>query len=211
MRDEERRKLENQLMVMGLPGLDSADLVVQMANVINAHPGFTNSHSFYLGMLNGCPGAKRREMYDALLPHLKFKVWPLDKYEQKLKEHAANVESYYDPVKIRTDEPIKFGGKEFQHVRPEDAEGVIVKVTCYKCTAEAEFYGITPVEAITVARGDGWKRDLAEQKEICPKCAAAEQPERFTGPRAPEDQARVLRAAQKREKRAARLRAALVN
>lgn len=171
MRDDERRKLENQLVVMGLSGLNSPDLVVQMANLINNHPGFTNSHAFYLGFINGCPQEKRTEMYEALRPHLKFDVWPLEKYISLLKEHASNVESYYDPVKVGT-EPIRFNGQDLQEVGSKDADACLLKLTCYKCTKSAEFYGQTVVTAITVARADGWKRDLAEQKEVCPDCAA---------------------------------------
>lgn len=210
MRDDERRKLENQLMVMGLAGLDDPELVIQMAKIINAHPGFSDPHAFYLGMLNGCPVVKRREMYDALLPHLKFKVWPLDTYERLLKEHAANVESYYAPVHVG-EEPIKFAGQEFEQVRAKDAAAVLVKVSCSKCTSEAQFYGETVVTAIQVARLDGWKRDLLNQKEICPKCAGEEAPRGFFEARTPEDDARVQRAAAKRKQRADRMRRAIAS
>lgn len=200
MQDDARRKLENQLVVMGLSKLEDPELIVEMAKLINAHPGFTNSHSFYLGFINGCEQEKRRETYDALLPHLKFKVWPLDTYIRLLKEHAANVESYYDPVKVGT-EPIKFAGNEFQQVSPGDAEGCILKLTCYKCTQSEEFYGLTPIEAITVGRADGWKRDLGMQKEICPKCAASEAPRGFFEIKTPEDDARMAKAADKRKRK----------
>jgi hypothetical protein len=201
MLSDERRKMENQLMVMGLKGLNDPELVIQMARIINDHPGFTNPHSFYLGMLGECPQEQRTQMYEALRPHLKFDVWPLEAYMRLLKEHASNVASHYDPVKI------SFADQEFKEVGREEADGVLVKVTCYKCTAFAEFYGDTVVTAITIARSDGWMRDIAEQKEVCPKCAAVEKPKPVRE-RTPEDAARQLKAIERRERKA---RKALLN
>lgn len=167
---EGRRKLENQLIVMGLNRLEDPELIPELAKLINTHPGFTNSHAFYLGMLNECNQEKRRKMYDALRPLLTFDVWPLEKYVMLLKQHAGNVESHGHPYKV-SDEPVKFGGNEFREVMPDAAEACLLKLTCYKCTGTEEFYGLTPVQAITVARDTGWVRDLAAQKEICPKCS----------------------------------------
>ncbi len=208
MRDDERRKLENQLMVMGLNGLSDPELIQQMARIINAHPGFISSHYFLIGLLNGCDQEKRREMYDALCPHFTFKPWPFDKYIQKLKEHAANVESHYNPVKVGT-EKLTHEGKEFQQVASaEEAEGVMLTMTCRACTGTANFYGLTVVDAVTVARHDGWVRDLVRQKEVCPKCAAKEleQPRGFFGIQATEENCPTLAsAAAKRKRKAERL------
>jgi hypothetical protein len=173
MQDDDRRKLENQLIVMGLNKLDDPALIPALANIINSHPGFSNPHAFYLGLLNECDQAKRTEMYEALKPHLKFRVWPLEKYVRLLKEHASNVASTWAPPKIESEkQPVKFAGKEFEEVAADSAEGCILKLTCHKCTKSEEFYGLTPVEAVTVARAEGWVRDLMLQKEICPKCPA---------------------------------------
>jgi hypothetical protein len=181
MNDEQKRKLENQLVVMGLSQLNDPELIIEMAKLINAHPGFTNSHSFFLGFINGCEQEKRTEMYNALRPYLKFDVWPLEKYVAKLKEHASNVASYYDPVQL-SDEPVKFGGKEFRQVKPGEADACILTLTCYKCTKTEDFMGLTPVEAVTVARSVGWVRDLEMQKEICPDCPAVRLDERKPWP-----------------------------
>jgi hypothetical protein len=177
MQDDARRKLENQLMVMGLNRLDDPALIPVLANIINSYPGFSNPHAFYLGLLNECDQQNRYEMYEALKPHLKFKVWPLDKYIQMLKEHASHVETHGHPYKVRDDaevskEPIKFGGKEFEQVSAADSDGCILGLTCYKCTRTEEFWGVTAVEAAMVARSVGWVRDLEKQKEICPDCPA---------------------------------------
>lgn len=178
MKDDDRRKLENQLIVMGLNRLDDPALIPVLANIVNTHPGFTNSHAFYLGLLNECDQTKRTEMYEALKPHLKFPVWPLEKYINMLKEHAGNVETHGRPVTVGEKQPIKFGGIEFEEVAADSAEGCILELTCHKCTQSAEFYGLTPVEAVSVARSEGWVRDLLLQKEICPKCPAVREVKR---------------------------------
>src|SRR5579871_1791973 len=187
---------------MGLNRLEDPELFPQLAQIINAHPGFSNSHAFYLGMLNECEQSRRREMYDALRPHLKFDVWPLEKYISLLKEHASNVESVDHPVVVGK-EPVKFAGREFREVRLDEAEGCLLKLTCYKCSKWEEFFGISPVEAVTVARGEGWKRDLALQKEVCPKCSGVE-PEKFFFEQGVEGEARLEKARLKRQRKAAR-------
>lgn len=164
MRDDERRQLESQLVVMGLNGLSDQNFVPQMAMLINQHPGFSSPHSFFIGMINECEQSKRTEMYEALRPHLKFDVWPLERYEAKLREHAANVESHSQPIAL--------GEDVYQEVAIEDATGCIVRMTCHKCTRWEEYYGDTPVEAALNARAAGWVRDVTIQKEICPKCPA---------------------------------------
>jgi hypothetical protein len=62
MNQDERRKLENQLVVMGLNRLDDPELIQEMAKLINQHPGFSNPHAFFLGFINECDQSKRREM-----------------------------------------------------------------------------------------------------------------------------------------------------
>ena len=157
MKADERRRMENQLMVMGLNRLTDPELVPQMAKLIT-------SHEFFLGMLNECDQAKRTEMYEALRPHLSFKPWPLERYIMKLKEHADAVESHGRPIQV--------GDQTFVETPMERATACLVDLTCCKCTRTATFPGNTAVEAILAAREAGWVRDVALQKEICPRCPA---------------------------------------
>lgn len=161
MNVDERRKLENQLMVMGLNRLEDPELVPQMAAIINQWGG----HDFFEAMLGECDASKRTEMYEALRPHLKFKPLPLEQYITHIKEHAANVAS--------ASEPIQVGTQKFMEVLPEDADACIATLTCYKCTRTEDFVGASPVDAAVKARSAGWVRDLVKQKEICPKCPSA--------------------------------------
>lgn len=175
MNDDDRRKMENQLIVMGLKNLTDPELVQQMARLIT-------DGGFLAGLLNECPQEKRSEMYYALKPYLPFKPLSLDHYMDFFRRRADAIDSAYSPVVIRDDafaaapvfdeNPVIIGGNKFQEVAAGDAEACVLKLTCYKCTKSEEFMGLTPVEAVTVARNMGWVRDLTMQKEICPKCPA---------------------------------------
>jgi hypothetical protein len=171
MNDDERRRLENQLIVMGLNKLTDPELVPQMAKLIP--DGGTLA-----AMLNECDQAKRGEMYYALKPYLPFKPLPLENYLDFFKRRADAIDSEYSPVRlgepVYDDSPVMMGGRKFREVSASEAEACIMKLTCHKCTKAEEFMGLTPVQAVSVARADGWKRDLALQKEICPKCAAGQ-------------------------------------
>jgi hypothetical protein len=157
MNDNQKRRLENQLIVMGLNKLNDPLLVPQMARLIP-------DHNTFLGMLNSCDKEKRTEMYEALRPHLKFQAWPLESYLIRLKEHASNLDSKFKPIKV--------GDQKFQETSRDTATGCIITLTCCKCTRFEEFYAPTPVQAMCMAREKGWVRDLVREKEICPKCPA---------------------------------------
>lgn len=171
MKENETRQVENQLMVMGLRKLNDPELIRQMANIINVHPGYRDPHAFYMGLLGECEPDQRREMYNALLPHLKFAPWPLDKYVSAIAAPTAEAESRENPIEIGS-KKVNIGGKEYAVVPEAEAEWCFLTLRCYKCTREEEFGGFTLVAAMQVARNAGWVRDIAEQKEICPKCPA---------------------------------------
>ncbi len=163
MRAADRRELENQLVRMGLNRLTNPELVPQMARLIR-------DHDWFLGMLNSCDQDKRTEMYEALRPHLKFTPYPLDVYMSKIREHAANVESWSEPIKI--------GDQEFEMVSRDQATGAVVDMKCSKCSRTASFYGDTPLEAVILARQEGWARERGIDKELCPKCPCPDRSKR---------------------------------
>jgi hypothetical protein len=160
MLDTERRKLENQLVVMGLARLEDPALVIQFAEIINRYGG----HDFFEAMLGECEPVKRGEMYEALRPHLNFKALPLEKYISNIKERAGNIASAHEPICV--------GDDKYEEVNRARAEGVVATFTCYKCTKTQDFYGESPAAAATMARSYGWVRDVFKQKEICPHCPA---------------------------------------
>jgi hypothetical protein len=163
----ERRNLENQLMVMGLGGLDSPELPSQMAMLISLqgdkYPD--GKHAFYAGMLGECDAQTRREMYEAIRPHLMFEPWPLDKYIEYVKRKSSEKESKASPISI--------GEQQYQEATQEQAVGVVAEFTCRKCTFTKRYLGTTLVDAVIMGRKDGWVKDLVMNKEMCPKCSKA--------------------------------------
>ncbi len=74
MDQDEKRKLETELTVMGLPGIDDPALVQCIADVVNGYPIPDERLDFFCEMLNECEGVKRREMYEAMRPLITIKV-----------------------------------------------------------------------------------------------------------------------------------------
>lgn len=152
----EQRKLENQLIVMGLKGLNDPELVPQLARLVP-------DHKFLTSLINECAQEKRSEMFEAIRPHLKFKAYPLDWYINQLKMRAQIAES--------RDNPIVCGNKTLRQVAQQEATGCVVELRCWKCRKTQTFYGSTPVCAMIDARKVGWVRDIARNHEACPKHA----------------------------------------
>jgi hypothetical protein len=167
MNQDEKRRLENSLIRMGLAKLDDRQLMPQLGAIVSAAK---DPHEFLRGMLNECAQDKRVEMYEALRPHLRFAPKPLDVYIAELKEHAGNVESWGDAVKV--------GENKYEVVPVGESTGAVITLRCSTCTRTHDYYGDTPVQAVILARQDGWVRDKATQKEVCPKCECADRGER---------------------------------
>src|SRR3954468_5966695 len=87
MNQDAKRKLENELLKMGLAKLSSPELIAQLAQMINQWPG--DKHEFLMGLINECDDKDRSEMYNAIRPHLKFKALPLDTYVCHIAERAG--------------------------------------------------------------------------------------------------------------------------
>jgi len=162
MNQDEKRQMENQLIVMGLKRLTDPMLVQQIALLIP-------DHDVYLGMLNECDQEKRYDMYHALKPWLRFEPWPLEKYLIALKERADAIASRNAPIEI--------GEHKYQQVAPQDATGVVIDLKC-SCGKTASYFGETPLCAVILARQDGWVRDKALSKEVCPKCPSEDRSKR---------------------------------
>lgn len=156
--EDEKYMLDTMLLVRGLPGLDSPELVPRLAALIKNHEDF-------MGMIAETDDPKRVEMYEALRPHLTFKPWPLERYMEKIVERAGNAASSWAPVEI--------GDKAYKPVPAAMADKVLLTFSCYKCTRVERFVGDTVVSTAIQAREKGWVRDLVRDKEICPKCPAA--------------------------------------
>ena len=129
-------------MVMGLARLEDPELIAQLGRLVT-------DGGFLAGLLNECPLAKRREAYEAIRPHLRFKPLPYEHYEHFFRIRADAIASSYSPVIVGD---------------------CILRFTCYKCQKRKKYRGRTPADAAVKARKAGWVRDLTLNKEFCPKC-----------------------------------------
>src|SRR5258708_22094216 len=82
MEPKDKRRLENELVVMGLAGLNDPELIQQLADLVSAWPG--DKHDYMRDLLNECDADKRSEMYEALRPKLTFKALSLQQYEAQI-------------------------------------------------------------------------------------------------------------------------------
>lgn len=176
----EKRQVETELLKMGLAGLQangdpSADLVQQIAGMVNDWPGHWNrsgewidKHKFLRDLLAECDQKDRSEMYSSILPHLKFPVHALSEYESMI---ASRVGSLVDSGKMRVQgrapHPIEIGGKRFIEANRELATHAVALLKCQRCRQTKQFLGDTPADAMTKARKAGWQRI---GRETCPKC-----------------------------------------
>jgi hypothetical protein len=136
--------------------------------------------------LMACEPQERRHMYDALKPNLRFKAHPLDTY---VIESHQDAEARQLPTIGPDGNFIPFRVPEVQ-TQPGDAEvqklvesAVVdsvarhhLRVTCFKCTKEAVFSGITKQDAVVALREAGWRLKYKpdsvelERAEVCPEC-----------------------------------------
>lgn len=171
MNQSDKRQLENELTVMGLPGLDDPALVQAMADVVNGYPFPSERADFFCEMLNECEGARRREMYEAMRPRLSFDVPSLDACEARI---AARAERMIRPKGLPGDKA------------QDDLREIFIDITCGGCQKVEEFVGLTVADAMGNARKAGWGRGPVPGLEFCVECRLTAMPvkvfgESFTG------------------------------
>lgn len=160
MNQNDKRQLENELTVMGLPGLDAPELVQAMADIVNGYPIMAERADFFCEMLNECEGARRREMYEAMRPRLSFDVPSLDACEARI---AAKAERLIRPRGM----PV---------ANQDELREVIAEITCGGCANVESFAGQTVADAMGNARRAGWGRGPTPGLEFCAECRLAAMP-----------------------------------
>lgn len=162
----EKRQLENELTVMGLPGLDSPELVQAMADVVNAYPFPDERVGWFCDLLNECEGARRREMYEAMRPRLHFAVPSLTGCEEIIAAKAERM------------------------IRPRGMPAVAKKYELPQCSVQMEcggcgktqvFEEFTSAGCVNVAHKAGWGRGPEVGKCYCPECRLATMPVKVFG------------------------------
>ena len=155
MIQDEKRRLENELTVMGLPGLDDPALVQVMADIVNGYPMPGERVGFFCELLNECEGARRREMYEAMRPRLFFAVPSLAACEDMI---AAKAERMIRPRGMPA--PLK----------EEPFETRAVDMVCDACAKTERFEGLTTATARLEAHKAGWGRGLEAGTVFCASC-----------------------------------------
>lgn len=166
-----KRKLENELLTMGLAGLDSPELIQQMAELVNRWPG--DKHEYLTDLINECDPENRAEMYNAIRPHLKFKPMALDQYVARIAERAgAAVSKRQMRVEGSAPRPIQVGNASYVPVPKALSNRAVATVRCHRCPKVEKFVDDTPAGAMLLARKAGWIREKGVNKECCADCAA---------------------------------------
>jgi hypothetical protein len=170
MNAKDKRKLENELIVMGLAGLNDPDLIQQMADLVSAWSG--DKHEYMRDLLNECDPENRYELYHAIAPKLGFKALSLPQYEAQIALKAGQMVSQ-GRMRVEGERPrsIEIGGHKLAVVSPRDGTHAVATVRCHLCKNGDSFLAETPAGAMTEARKAGWVRDKALNKETCPECA----------------------------------------
>jgi hypothetical protein len=159
----EANAINRVLKARGLPGLEESGAVAALAFLVE-------DHKHFMELLRACEPSLRRDMYEAMSPHLRFVAFPLETYVIAAKEHA---EAAQLPV---TD---KYGF--LQPYSMPEVRMAPIKVTelwarCSKCPKETIFVGTSQADVIYTMRSAGWAYDETEARaHICPDCLEVEE------------------------------------
>lgn len=180
----EKRKLETELLKMGLAGLKangdpSPELVQQIAAIVNhwkpcanRHGEWIDRHKFLRDLFAECDEADRSEMYAAITPYLTFQALPLSYYEMMMTERMARLVSKGAArTQGRSPHPVQIGGRKYRRASKAEATHAIATLVCPGCGKQKRFLGDTPVGALIEARKAGWQR--MPDKWHCPICVKA--------------------------------------
>lgn len=117
-------------------------------------------HLHFTELLRACEPNLRREMYEAMRPHLRFPALPLDWYDMEAKARAEAAQL-----------PLMDGSGLKPYMIPNiivpDAE---IRVTCRKCDKVCVFLGDRIADAIQEMRHAGWAWDELKHEHMCPEC-----------------------------------------
>lgn len=160
MNQDDKRRLANELTVMGLPGLDDPALVQALADVVNGYPFMQERVEFFCDLLNECEGSRRTEMYEAMRPRLAFDVPALSVCESRI---AAKAERLVGRTRLA----------RAKNGAADDLPAVTLQLKCAGCGTTAEFTELTTAGAMSLARRAGWGRGPVRGQEHCAECRLA--------------------------------------
>lgn len=155
----ESNAINRVLKARGLPQLDESGATQALARLVEDHKHFEE-------LLRACEPTLRREMYEAMRPHLRFPAAPLDFYVSAAGEHAAaaelpvmdelgNLHPYMTPS-ITT---VEVQVPPFQ-----------LWVKCSRCDKVTVVLGTTKADAVYTLRVTGWAYDESLGRHLCADC-----------------------------------------
>jgi hypothetical protein len=153
----ESNAINRVLKARGLPGLDEPGVAEALAFLVE-------DHTHFMELLRACEPGLRRDMYEAMSPHLRFPARPLDHYVFEAQAFAAAAElpvmdeqgflhPYNTPTVVTVEVPV-----------------TELWAACSKCSKEGIFLGATKADAIYTMRSAGWAFDESALQHICPDC-----------------------------------------
>lgn len=170
--------VQKALRHFGLPS-SIGEAIAGLAKTIRDHVHFER-------LLTETDGADRQELYDSVVPHLRFSAKPLDVYISDAKHRAERerwptlgADGQLHPFKPAAD--VKSIEKAAEDAIVADLAARTLTLVCSKCTRIGTFVGIegeTPVQVVMKAREAGWIYDYLSTptREICPKCPSSLRP-----------------------------------
>jgi len=152
---QESHAINRVLTSRGLPNLEEPGTIAQLAYIVE-------DHQHFLELLRACDPQLRREMYEAMKPHLRFPAHPLEDYMIAAKEYAASAEL---PV-------MEEDGTLRAYSPPEISRPVFeLQVKCSRCDRTEVFLGERKADAIQRVRRASWAWDeSAHARHYCPQC-----------------------------------------
>ena len=165
MNIQNRKTINNFLGNRGLATLDNPGGLCQQLGYL------VEDEEHFKQILNRVSPELRRDCYESIAPHLRFKARPLDVYlselgtEAEVQQLAVMDEEgklrAYNPPEIRT----------VQRVVEETLGSWHLTLTCKKCTREETFSGGRRADVIWKARDAGWTYSPENGgSEVCPTC-----------------------------------------
>jgi hypothetical protein len=132
---------------------------------------FVRDHDHLKSLLFACEPEQRRQMYEAITPHLRFKARTFDQYLQEVREDAearqlptlaadGTLQGYRVPELTSLDRALN-----------EAVARVSLTLVCRNCTREEVFAATDRYEAVKAAREAGWVYDETTESERCPECS----------------------------------------
>ena len=190
MSEDSKFLINHELRKRGLASLDQEEALASQLAM------FVRDDRHFATLLNACEPEKRRDMYEAMAPNLRFKPRTLAEY---LIENAQDAERRQLPTLGPGGELVPFKVPELKtHATSDDAiataAAVIatetLHVVCTVCTREETVGAITKEDAVREIRKLGWRyawknslidssRD-PERVEVCPDCVKVRAPRLVT-------------------------------